>query len=222
MIKGIPIDITLRDNETGEYLRIPVVPPSIAYTPGAAMPNTVKILNLGNVTFPNGVDLDSMTWASFFPAKYDPGYCATSELLEPQAYRDKIKGWKNAGTILQLIIPAAGVNKAMRVNTFTWDLRGHEGDIYYNLGLKEAKTIRPKKVKVGDVIKTAGTQEAGDRTAAPGTQKPKTHTVQAGDTLTRIAKQYSIEDWRKDLYEPNKSVIGVDPNKIIVGQVLKL
>ena len=48
----------------------------------------------------------------------------------------------------------------------------------------------------------------------------KTYTVKKGDTLSSIAKKYNIS-W-KELYNKNKDIIGNNPNKIYVGQILKI
>jgi hypothetical protein len=55
----------------------------------------------------------------------------------------------------------------------------------------------------------------GAATAAP----PRTYTVRSGDTLSGIAAQLGISDWRR-LYEANRGVVGPDPNRIFPGQVL--
>ena len=57
----------------------------------------------------------------------------------------------------------------------------------------------------------------GVATAPP----PGTYTVQSGDTLSGIAAQLGITDWRR-VYEANRGVIGPDPNRIFPGQVLVL
>lgn len=46
------------------------------------------------------------------------------------------------------------------------------------------------------------------------------YTVKKGDTLSSIAKKYNIS-W-KELYNKNKDVIGDNPNKIYVGQILTI
>ncbi len=46
------------------------------------------------------------------------------------------------------------------------------------------------------------------------------YTVKKGDTLRSIAKKYNIS-W-KELYNKNKDVIGDNPNKIYVGQILTI
>ncbi len=57
----------------------------------------------------------------------------------------------------------------------------------------------------------------GTATATP----PRTYTVRPGDTLSGIAANLGIADWRR-LYEANRGVIGADPNRIFPGQVLVL
>lgn len=218
----IDVDIFIKNNETGQYLRIPVIPETIDYTDGDTQVNSVNILQLGAVDFPNGVDLDSTGWSSFFPATYDPSYCKYSELEKPLDYRNHISSWKDAGTSLQLIIPAAGINKNMYVKSFNWSLKGAEGDLYYNIGFKELKILRPIQINTdaATVSKEANKTPAA-RPAVPTTQASKTYTVKSGDTLSRIAKSLGLGDWNK-LYEANKSVIGANPNAIEPGQVYKI
>lgn len=220
-MRGINVEITIRDNTTGKYLHIPVVPAEIPYTDGDALTDSVKILNLGNVNFPNGVDLDSLSLNSFFPAKYDPWLCVTSNLLTPIEYRNQFSSWKDKGISLQVIIPAAGINKTMYISNFNWTLKGHEGDIYYTLTFTELKTIKPKQLTPGGTAPPPGKKTAKDRNPAPQKTTPKTHSVRAGDTLTRIAKLYSIPDWRT-VYNKNKAAIGANPAKLIIGTILKL
>jgi len=222
MIKGINVDIFLQDSLTGEYLQIPVVPERIPWTDGDALADTVRILNLGNIDFPNGVDLDSLTLESFFPANYDPFLCATSNLLKPLEYRNKLSGWKDTGRPVQVIIPTAGINHRMYVSSFSWDLRGFEGDLYYSVTFKLFRTIKPKQLTPGGTAPDPNKKTVADRPAGPESVLPKTYTVKTGDTLVKIAKSLGIADWRTGVYNKNKAVIGPDPGKIYPGQVLKL
>ena len=48
----------------------------------------------------------------------------------------------------------------------------------------------------------------------------KTYIVKKGDTLSSIAKKYNMK-WI-DLYNKNKDIIGDNPNKIYVGQIIKI
>lgn len=167
---GIDVDITLKA-ET-EYLNVPVIPRKISYDDGSAKPVTVSILQLGDVNFDNGVELDVLSWSCFFPARYDAGYCNTTNLLTPISYRNKLSGWKDNGTELQVIIPSAGINKAMKIKTFKWDFQGFEGDIYYTLTLEEHKDIKPIQVEAKKVL-----------VSNPRPPEPVTATIKKGDKV---------------------------------------
>lgn len=223
MPKGIAVEITIRDNKTGRYLKIPVIPPTIKYVDGEALTDSVKIINLGMVDFPSGVALDSMNWESFFPARYDPSYCSTSALMLPLEYRDQFRAWKKESTSLQLICPVAGINNPMKVTSFEAELRGFEGDIYYYVAFKEDRKILPRQIDVaveGTTIKAVGTVTPASRAAVPQTTTPATYTVVAGDSLSLIGKKTGVA-W-STIYANNKGVIGPDPNLIYPGQVYNL
>lgn len=159
MMLGIDVDITFKD-ENGTYLTIPVNPESISYEDGSGTPITVSVLNIGDIDFYNGTELDTLTFASFFPARYDPGYCRYANLKTPIEYRNQLSSWKGGNTDnyvepaarLQIIIPAMGINKTMKLVKFPWEFKGCEGDIYYSVTFKEDKTIAPIQVASGVVV----------------------------------------------------------------------
>jgi nucleoid-associated protein YgaU len=221
MIPDVWFDITLRDNKTGDYLKVPVLPPTVSYQGGDSFANTVNIVNLGAVEFPNGIDLESVSWSSFFPARYDAGYvyATEAELLVPVLYVEKFNTWKKAGTILQLIIPALIINQPMRISSFTWEAKGAEIDIYYQLTLKKAIKLRPIQITTNTTSLTK-TKSPASRTAVPK-KTPTSYTVKDGDTLILIAKRLGISDWHT-IYDKNRDKIGPDPDNIIPGQVLTL
>lgn len=221
---SIAVDITIKDTVAGTYIRIPVIPESLPFSCGEALYDAVKILNLGNIEFFSGVDLDSMAWSGFFPARYDPGYCKFPNFPTPMEYWATLEAWKNQGIVLQLIIPVIKVNKQMQLRSFQPELKGAEGDVYYSVAFKEYKPIVPIQVDVTtatDGVVTLSTKvTAAARPPVPQAVPPKTYTVKAGDTLTLIAKKLPAKEGWKNFYEKNKAVIGADPNKIIPGQVL--
>jgi len=220
-MKDVKVSICIKEISTGTYYKVPVLPPTIEYSFGDAQKESVTIINLGTVDFHSGNDLDSFAWSSFFPARYDVGYCTTKKIKTPIEYRDLLESWKSTGASLQVICPAAGVNKTMSLYSFKPVFRGPEMDCYYSLEFREKRTVKPVKVDLGAIMGDRNKKTPESRSKAPDKEKPGTYTVISGDTITKIAKTYSITPWT-DLYTKNKKVIGSDPSDIKPGQVLAL
>lgn len=220
-MKNKKVSISIRELSTGTYYKVPVLPEEIAYSFGDATHDSVTVVDLGAVDFHSGNELDSFGWSSFFPARYDPNYCSTADLLTPLEYQKLLERWKTTGARLQLICSAAGINKTMVLYSFKPVFRGFEMDMYYQVDFKEKRTIKPVKVDLGAIMSQQKKQGAESRESAPDKTKPGTYTVKAGDTLTRIAKANGVTPWRT-IYEKNKKLIGTDPGAIKVGQVLTL
>ncbi len=97
-----------------------------------------------------------------------------------------------------------------------------EGKLYF----KGTTQTQEEANKIWDAIKTipdwkteivADIQAIGGAAAAP-----QTHTVKAGDTLSKIAKQYLGDaNAYMDIFNANKDQLK-DPDKIHPGQVLKI
>ncbi|MGG0702964.1 LysM peptidoglycan-binding domain-containing protein [Bacillus inaquosorum] len=225
MIKTKKVELTVKDERTGKYYVVPVLPERIEYEEGDKQANSVNVIDLGAVEFLTGVELDSMGWASFFPGRYDPGYVSLINPLQPTAYQKLFDGWKNNGTPLRIICPAAGINKQMYLASFTWDLRGFEGDIYYSVTFRERRTVKPIQIRVNRPAPSKNNKTAAKRPAKAKSKNPSHYTVKSGDYLIKIAKKYGIKNWRKNLYEPNKKPkgpLGSNPNLIYPGQRIKL
>ena len=83
---------------------------------------------------------------------------------------------------------------------------------------------RDLKAKVKEVTDASRQrlEEAKERIRARGRQAKKTYTVQAGDTLGKIAQElYGDGNRWTEIYEANKDKIA-DPNVIEVGQKLEI
>ena len=83
---------------------------------------------------------------------------------------------------------------------------------------------RDLKAKVKEVTDASRQrlEEAKERIRARGLQAKKTYTVQAGDTLGKIAQElYGDGNRWTEIYEANKDKIA-DPNVIEVGQKLEI
>lgn len=152
----VPVNITLYDAKNDTYIQIPVIPETLDYGDGNPIVDTVKVINLGDVDFANGVELDTLTWSSFFPGRYDEGYCVIPDIKKPTEYRNWFSTWKDESLVLQVIIPAFDINKTVKVQSFTWSGQGFEGDIAYSVTLKEYKVVVPRQVETGGTLPEKG------------------------------------------------------------------
>ncbi|EIW19909.1 MULTISPECIES: hypothetical protein [Pelosinus] len=165
----VPVEITIKDAKNDTYIQIPVIPETIDYGDGNAISDTVKVLNLGNVDFHSGVELDTLIFSSFFPGRYDAGYCAMVNIKKPIEYRNWFSAWKDESLVLQVIIPAYDINKTMKVSSFTWKAQGFEGDIAYSVTFKEHKVVIPRQVETGGTLPEKGKKVPEERPAAAAT-----------------------------------------------------
>lgn len=224
MIKTINVLITIQDIEKNKYYSFPMLPATLQYSNGDTLTQSISVVDLGTIEIPNGRDVDSFGFTSEFPARYDAGYVVvpSNKLLKPLDYKKLFEGIKDREAAVQLVIPVLGINKQMYIASFNPEFKGFEGDIGFTINFREIRNVKPKKLTPGGTAPPKGSKSAEDRPKVAGAAKPTTYKVKAGDTLTGIAKQLKIKDWRTQLYEPNKKVIGTDPDNIKAGQVLKV
>ncbi|MFB7396790.1 transglycosylase family protein [Streptomyces sp. NPDC059810] len=50
----------------------------------------------------------------------------------------------------------------------------------------------------------------------------RAHVVQPGDTLSSIARRFAVKGGWKALYAANRSLVGPDPNRVVVGTMLRI
>ncbi|MER8044169.1 transglycosylase family protein [Streptomyces sp. NPDC094032] len=50
----------------------------------------------------------------------------------------------------------------------------------------------------------------------------RAHVVQAGDTLSRVARRFSVRGGWEALYAANRAAVGPDPDRLMVGTLLRL
>jgi LysM repeat protein len=83
--------------------------------------------------------------------------------------------------------------------------------------------IDPDRLKVGAVLKLPPRGTGGETRRSSATQPSKatTHVVQAGETLSSIAKRYlgSVNAWR-GVFDANSKALHGDPNRLVVGMTL--
>jgi nucleoid-associated protein YgaU len=87
---------------------------------------------------------------------------------------------------------------------------------------EQVKLVDPKYADLTLDILIDPTMAPPPKPAAPAAPAVKTYTVKSGDTLSKIAKEFlgNANSYMK-IFEANKDQL-TDPNKINVGQVLKI
>ena len=116
-------------------VRIPVLPSE--YSVSSSQNNTVvNVIGLGDVVLKGKRGLRSISFSSFFPMRYDAGYCEYSSIRSPKTYVDLIEKMKRAGTV-KLIITGTQINFRCTIESFEWNESDGTGDIYYSLTFRE-------------------------------------------------------------------------------------
>ncbi len=84
--------------------------------------------------------------------------------------------------------------------------------------------VDPLRLKVGQELRLPPKDAKRETPTPPGPlAKPINYQIQSGDTLSTIAKAYygDAKYWRR-LYDANRSVIGADPARLIVGKTISI
>lgn len=177
---------------------------------GEKQTETIDLLNIGEVDFPQNELRAELRFSSFFPAVYDD-YCRYVEIPDPQEAIQQLLTWRDEGKPVRLIVTDLPINTLVLVKKVDYRAVGGEvGDIYFDLLLRTWREVK---------IRTSPEAPAASR---PDTKPiPKVYTVRTGDSLYRIAKMElgSGSKW-KSIYDLNAKAIGPDPNKLVPGTKL--
>lgn len=184
-----------------DKFKLPVTPKS--FDVSVAHKNTVvNIVSLGEINLLGKTGLRSITLSSFFPAQ--DYYFAKADRKEPDYYIEKLEKWRNSNTIIRFIINGV-INMQCTMESFSWGQQDGTKDIYYDITLKEYRTVSTKKRTQKKV-------------------KATKHKIKKGDTLSRIAKKYygkSGATYRNKIYKANKKIIK-NKNKLPKGKTIKI
>lgn len=205
-------------------LRIPVLPSSYQVS-SAQMDETVTVTGLGEILLKGKRGLLQVSFSSFFPSFYDPGYCEYSGLKSPMQYVDMIESIKRSGTV-KLVMTGTSASMRCRIQSFEWGEDDGTGDVSYTLAMKEYRNVHAGVSSVVTLDSVQGSPGAGETVSATASRAsdertgPTTYTVRKGDTLSAIARKLTGSASWAALYEQNKGIIGSNPNMIQVGMVL--
>lgn len=197
--------IQLSYNNLSEKIIIPVNPPKISVSDGGVDYKDIDIIKGGERTVIGDDKLSSVSFSSFFPARYDSSYC-NSRIDPAEAVRSIIR-WRASGQPVKLLITGLNINMYATIRSFNFEERGGEpGDIYYDLSLKQFIFIEVRGVVQSNDKAYMKTQQ---QSARPDTmQKASAYTVKSGESLWDIARQfYGSGSDSKKIIAANSSLI---------------
>ncbi|MFB5763320.1 LysM peptidoglycan-binding domain-containing protein [Paenibacillus medicaginis] len=179
---------------------------------------TITMLTHGEFDFPQGEKVKEITFSSFFPKVYDASFCRYKNIPDPNEAMNMLNAMLKAEKPCQFIITNTLINVPVYIIAHNTTFRGGEsGDIYFEITLR---TWREPKI----ALRSGSSAQKVNASNLPRTNlktKPKTYTVKAGDSLSKIAKlELGDSSKWKNIYQMNKKVIGNNPNLIKVGQKL--
>ena len=175
--------IYLSFNNQAEAFEFPVLPEEVEIKESGN--NKSHILqNIGEITVINTIKAPTLKLESFFPINSGP-YVTSKYLLKPNEYIEKIKRWRDTGKPVRLVITGTSVDLswACTIEDFSYkEKAGAVGDIEYIISFKEYRWFKVKKVEIVSDSKTSQPAIAKTEQRPVEKEKPKTYTVQKGDT----------------------------------------
>lgn len=197
------------NNESGNHMRFPVVPPSIGKNINADISGE-RVIKKGEFNLFNGKNADTISISCFFPhqdATYD---FIDVKGEDPYSYVKKLENWCKTGESVRFIVTGTPINIQVMISHFEFEERDGSGDIYYILELKEDEDIEiplwtppaPPKKEEKDTMTTTSILHKVQSSLKPGVENEKrkdtanktsvnkVHTVKHGEYLYLIAKKY--------------------------------
>ena len=210
----------------GEEIQLPV-PPSDFTMKINNKNKTIELINLGDVNILRDPGLTDISFKILLPGKEYPFAVYPNGFKGAEYYTERFKRYKKEKKpILFTIIRLApwgeylsDIKMFVSLESYTIEEKaGEEGDLYVGLELKEYKEYKTQNFKMKQVEK--GKVVATVKNQRPAKTPPKSYKVKSGDSLWKIAKKELNDETKiKEIVKLNNIS---NPNKINVGQVLKL
>lgn len=211
------MDIYLTDLETGDRLRLPMLPEKINVQAGTLFQG-YTILSVGEIKIPAGEELTALSWQGILPGenrKYEP---YIREWSDPNRMQSQWSIFRAKKKILRLLVTETPINHNVYLERYTVEYSGGYGDYNYSINFTQAKDL-----KVSTVLPDVQAARTGPETARPEQPPATTYTVVKGDTLWSIAQRYLGSGSRySEIHDANRDVIGSNPNSLKPGQVLTI
>lgn len=213
------ITISLEDkDEPGNGIEFLMLPEEILVETAAQF-QSYNVMSVGEIKIPSGDNLTTFSWSGVFPGQKssENSYVKKGNWQEPLEIQSKLSRYRVYKKKLNLMVSGTPINHEVYLDNYTFTYRGSLGDYYYSIKLVHAREIR----LYTDSELVAGNKDAVN--ARPEPAPKQAHTVVKGESLWKIAEKHLGNGSRwPEIYELNKSAIGSDPNKIMIGATFNL
>lgn len=150
------MDIYLTSKTSGSRLRIPLLPDRLAIKTGATIVS-VSIIQSGEVRYPRGSSLDTISWTGVFPGSGMQDVSFVYDWQEPQKLIAQIREWEAAGETLQFMATELSINIDVFIESFSYEYYGVD-NAQYNISLTQRRELTISTVA------PPGVPESGDST----------------------------------------------------------
>lgn len=212
------MDFYLSFNNKEDELRLPVTPSSFELS-FSNENTTVNIQNIGEINLIGKTGLASISIKSFFPVT-EYHFCKYTGFPTPIECVSLIQKWQTSGRPIRLIITETDINYAMAINTFSYGIDDGTKDINFSLELSEYKFLKTEETNKTTTTTNGTTLEVANTERESKEITASTYTVVSGDTLWSIAKRFTGSGSNYQAIADSNNI--KDPNKIYVGQVIKI
>jgi len=198
-----------KDTETGAELMLPVTPRSYRISCGRKAV-TLEMLSTGDINLPGNITLLDEAIVCLFPAHAYP-FVLPGAVLEPFYYIDRLKKWSEAGTVLRFIVSDTPVNEPVILDPISYTEQDGTNDVYCTITMRGYRELAPA---------IDGRTGNAKRSVEAEPTMQETYIVQAGDTLSGLARRFYGD---ASLYPLIAEANGIkNPHLIFTGQVLTI
>jgi hypothetical protein len=210
------IEFWLKNESYGVALLLPVTPSDYSIGYGSEI-EIVRGTGVGDINIPGYITPSSITIRGFFPKQDYPFVKkGTLSLNMPMDYVLLIKKWIKDKAIMRFIVAdqtGVRINEQFYIENIDYGESNEDnGDITYTIKLRQYIPLKASTIQDTSEKNTA-------RSDGKTPEKPKSYTVEKGDSLSKIARYVygDASQWKK-IYEANQDIIGKNPNLIFPGQ----